>query len=176
MAFRGGPENPYPEIPTLPTAFEEIQQKLTEFIGELQTIELDSISRSATGLLQGMNELVRSPTLIAAVESLDTTLANTNYAIKDLQALLEDIDTQVVPAVAGLDTVRARAAAAMQETEATMASLRVLLEPGSPIAYQLEAAFKELAAASRAMQALVDYLERNPGALVRGRETKEENR
>lgn len=175
LVLRGGPENPYPEIPTLPTAFEEIQQKLTEFVGELQTVELDSISRSFTDLMQSMNDLVSSPSLIAAVESLDSTLANTNDAINDLQALMHEIDTEVVPTVAGLDTVRVRAAAAMQETEATMASLRVLLEPGSPIAYRLEATLKELAAASRAMQALVDYLERNPGALIRGREAKEEN-
>jgi paraquat-inducible protein B len=173
--FRGGPHSPYPEVPTLPTTFAQIEQQVTRFVSELETIPLDSIGQSLASLLNGLDQLANSPAIKETLESLDETLRSTSRMMVRLENVLIDVDSQVAPLAANLDTLRIEGANALREARLTMEGVRVLLEPGAPISYELEQTLKELADAARSVQALVDYLERNPSALVRGREVKEEN-
>ncbi len=174
--FRGGPDTRYPEIPTLPTAFEEIQQKLTGFITQLNKVEIDSIALSARQLMNSLNEVASSPSLVAAVESIDSTMQNLNLAVTDLRDLLASIETNVVPLAGSVDSTRLAATATLQQAEGALLNLRTLLEPGSPMVVQLEETLADLSAVSESMQAVADYLERNPGALVRGRKITEEEK
>ncbi len=172
--YRGGPDAPYPEIPTLPTPLEEIQRKASEFIAKLQTIEIDSLMLALTETFQGTNRLVNSPKLADAVASLDNSLKNADAAVVRLEELLASLQVEVAPVAANIDSTRTAATATLREAQSTLAQIRVLLEPGSPLTYRLENALTELSAAAQALQAFADYLERNPGALVRGREVTEE--
>jgi paraquat-inducible protein B len=174
LVLRGGPETPYPEVPTLPTPFEEIQRKASEFIAKLQTIELDSLLAALTATFEGTNRLVNSPRLADAVVSLDNSLRSTDEAMKRLETLLTVMQAEVVPVAANIDSTRTAATATLHEAQATLEQIRILLEPGSPLTHNLERALTELSAAAHALQAFADYLERNPGALVRGREVTEE--
>ncbi len=172
--FRGGPDTPYPEVPTLPTAFAQIQQQITAFVSELDQIPLDSIGQSLASLLHALDELANSQQIVQTIESLDETLKGTTRMMARLEEVLVDVDQRIGPLTANLDTLRAEGAATMREARLTLESLRVQMEPGAPISYELEQTLKELAAAARSIQALAELLERNPSALVRGREVKEE--
>jgi paraquat-inducible protein B len=172
--LRGGPETPYPEVPSLPTPFQEFQQQAAEFIAKFKAIDLESLSKSLDDALTGMSDFINSPKLADAVASLDNTLQATNEAVVELDNLLEDIDTQILPMAASFDSTRTAADITLAEAQATLEGIRVLLEPGSPLTYRLDAALKDISETARAMQALADYLERNPGALVRGRQVNEE--
>jgi phospholipid/cholesterol/gamma-HCH transport system substrate-binding protein len=174
--FVDAPGSPYTEIPTLPTTMQELQQKLTEFFAELDRIELDSIAVSAGELIEGLNQLANSPRLAEAVEGLATTLESSNETVIRLRQLAESLDARVTPLASKLEATQDEAGETMREARAALQSIRILLEPGSPLTYQLETTLKELSAAARAMQALVDYLERNPGSALRGRKITEENR
>lgn len=174
IVFRGGPDTPYPEIPTLPSALEEIQRKAGEFIAKLQTVELDSLLQALTKTFEGVNRLVNSPKLAEAIESLDNSLKSANAAMVRLETLLTSLELEVVPVAANIDSTRTAATVTLREAQATLEQIRVLLEPGSPLTHSLESALTELSAAAKSLQALADYLERNPGALVRGKEVTEE--
>jgi paraquat-inducible protein B len=172
--FRGGPETPYPEVPSLPTPFQELQQQAAEFIAKFEAIDIESLSRSLDDALTGMSDFINSPVLADAVASLDNTLKDTNKAVAKLEILLEDIDAQILPMAANFDSTRTAADKTLAEAKATLEGIKVLLEPGSPLTYRLDAALKDISETAQAMQALADYLERNPGALVRGRQVNEE--
>lgn len=172
--FRGGPETPYPELPTLPTPFEEMQRKISEFIGKLETIEIDSLLLAMTATFEGTSQLVNSPKLADAVASLDNSLRSANAAMLGLEDLLANLEAEVAPAAANIDSTRVAATATLREAQSTLEQIRVLLEPGSPLTFSLENVLTELSSAAKSLQALADYLERNPGALVRGREVTEE--
>ena len=174
--FRGGPDDPHPEIPTIPAPFEQLQQKAMTFFSELQQIPLDSIGETLQSLLTGLDELVNSPAVLTALTSLDTTLIRTSEMMASLEDVLTKIDSNIDPLAADLDSVRFETAATMKEARLTLESLRILLEPGAPLSYQLEQTLREISAAARSIQALTDYLERNPGALLRGKDVSEENR
>jgi paraquat-inducible protein B len=173
VVFFDLPGSPYQEIPHLPTAFAALQQQLARFVNELSEIDLDSISESINGTLAGVSNLVNSPTILHAVASLDTTLHSIGDAVREMKALAEDVQANVIPMTASIDSTREKASIALEEATATMAAIRMQLEPGSPLTYELQAALRELSEASRAMTEFVEYLERNPGALVRGREVSE---
>jgi paraquat-inducible protein B len=172
--FRGGPETPYPEVPSLPTPFQEFQQQAAEFIAKFEAIDLESLSKSLDDALSGMSDFINSPKLADAVASLDNTLKATNKAVAELETLLEDSDAQILPIVASFDSTRTAADKTLAEAQATLEGIRVLLEPGSPLIHRLDAALKDISETAQAMQALADFLERNPGALVRGRQVNEE--
>jgi paraquat-inducible protein B len=172
--FRSREGAPYPEVPTLPTAFEQIQQQVTQLVSELQTLPLDSIGESISSMFRGLDRLANSPELEEAILSLQTTLDNTGRVMARLEAVLDDVEKNIGPMAANVDSVRRESAAALREARSTLESVRLLIEPGAPLAYELEEALREFTEAARSIQALVDYLERNPGSLVRGREVKEE--
>ena len=69
-----------------------------------------------------------------------------------------------------------RLRATSEKADATLEGVRVLLEPGSPLTYQLGHTLEEVAAAARSVRALADSLERDPSVLVRGRYVPEDGR
>jgi paraquat-inducible protein B len=173
VVFFDLPNSPYQEIPHLPTAFAALQQQLGRFVNELAEIDLDSIAESINGTLRGVRDLVGSPSILHAVASLDTTLQSIDAAVREMKQLAEDVQTNVIPMTTNIDSTRVVATHALEETAAMMATIRLQLKPGSPFTYELQTALRELAEASRALTEFVDYLERNPGALLRGREVSE---
>ena len=64
------------------------------------------------------------------------------------------------------------AAETLGEVKTTLAGVRDVLQPGSPLVYQLEMTLRELAAASQAMRSLTESIERNPSAFLRGKEAR----
>jgi paraquat-inducible protein B len=172
--FRGGPHSPHPEVPTMPTAFAQIEQEARDFFSELQRIPLDSIGSSLASLLDGIDRLVNSDQVVQTIESLDETLQNTSSMMVRLEDVLMTVEGRIGPLTENLDTMRVESAATMREARMTMESLRVLIEPGAPISYELQQALREFAAAARSIQALVEYLERTPSAPVRGKDVSQE--
>jgi paraquat-inducible protein B len=80
---------------------------------------------------------------------------------------IADIDTGVTPELRSslVEFRRALATAegVLKDTDGT------LLGPDAPIQLELRNALQEVARAARAVRVLADYLERNPGALIRGK-------
>ena len=52
---------------------------------------------------------------------------------------------------------------------ATAKSIQNVVSPGSPIIYRLDTTLEEMDRTSKSLRALVEYLERNPSAIVRGK-------
>ena len=140
-----------PEIPTLPSITEELQDSVTEIMAKLKRIPFDKIGDELLGTTQGANRLMNSPDLKEAVRSM-------NLALKDVQQLAQTADREVVKLTAGLEKSLTAAAKILEQ-----------LEPGSPMAVDVGNALEELAASARSIRALSDYLERHPEALLKGK-------
>jgi paraquat-inducible protein B len=57
----------------------------------------------------------------------------------------------------------------MKETRAALVSLQQTLDPNSPLAVHLNQTLDSLTETSESLGEFTDYLQRNPGALIRGR-------
>jgi paraquat-inducible protein B len=156
------PDAKYVEIPTVPTAFERVQMQASEFLMKLSAVDFDALVHSVRQAIDAVNTLVGSPKLRAAVDGLDGTIRNLDDAIADIRRLAGGFETAFVP-------LGGRLRATADKADASLEGVRVLLQPGSPLTYQLGRTLEEVGAAARAVRGLADTLERDPAVLVRGK-------
>jgi paraquat-inducible protein B len=167
---------PYPEIPTVRTGMEGIEEEAYRIISEIGAVRLDSLVIVATGAFKEVGDLAASPELAAAMGKLPGTVDRLNATIVDLQSLVSRVDSAVAPLGGDVRRTAEQASATLARLDSTLAEAVVVIEgaqgvvePESPMFVQFERAMLELGAASRALRDLADYLERNPSSLVRGR-------
>lgn len=158
------------EIPTIPTTLEQAQTAAREIIDELRTIKFGPMVQKATDALDGVNALVNSPALHTAVDALPGAVNNLNESVASMRKLAEDLRGQVAPVSKRLDMTLSGADQALSTVRETASTARVLIAPGSPLDHDLRSTLRDISDAARAMAQLADYLERNPTALLYGKQ------
>jgi paraquat-inducible protein B len=151
-----------PEIPTLPTTIEQATQVVKDIVERLGQIDLEALVSSATGTLEALRELAGSPEARGALASLDETLAS-------LRELSRRLDQTIGPLGESLRSTAQETQRLEEQLSRTLGAVQQIVQPGSPLTQQLATALQDVSAAARSVRALADSLERNPGAIVRGR-------
>lgn len=169
------PEVPYREIPTLPTALEEIQMRASRIIAEIEKADLARLIEDLKGTIAGVRELVTAPGLRNAVAHLDETVARADAALAAVEKTARDLDDDGRLGQSLRDT-SAKAGAALEAARVTLESARGTVGPDSDLALQLRTTLAEVALAATAVRRLADVLERDPSAIVRGRGAPEDTR
>lgn len=177
----------YPEIPTVPSSFEELSKTLEE-------LPLKGIVTKLELAVDGIQKLVNAPETSGSIEALNRTL-------KDTQQVMQRIDKQIDPLVTSLanaseaaresltqlkssaSTVEGDARGVMETTEETLKTAQETLKQAektlgtysenSYSTYELNKALKEMYSAARSLRLLSDQLERHPEALLRGKQKQE---
>ena len=167
FAVSGGP---YQEIPTVPTVLQKAQSALGEIIGDIQALDLGPLLTNATQALEGINKLVNLPDTRRAMEQLDDTLVSMNEGMAALKVASLSLDKRAVEIGGNVAQFTSDMRVALAKMQVTLATVDGFVEPTSPLAVRLNAALEEITGAARSVRLLADYLERNPAALVRGRD------
>ena len=187
LAQLRGVDSDLPEIPTVRSNMQELLDNLQDWMADIQSgIDISEIGERVESILEGIDELAHSGDLRASLaglnelindESLQNLSASLDTVLADLQTTLReatrlfrdaggDVDglvTDLKPAIAGLT-------ATLAEAESVLAAARAQLDGTSPQIYQLESTLRELEGAAIAVREFFDYLERNPEALIRGKQ------
>ena len=167
FAVSGGP---YQEIPTVQTVLQKAQSALGEIIGDIQALDLAPLLDNATQALAGINKLVNLPDTRRALEQLDDTLVSMNEGMAALKVASLSLDKRAVEIGGNVAQFTSDMRLALTKMRETLATVDGFVEPTSPLAVRLNAALEEVSNAARSVRLLADYLERNPAALVRGRD------
>ena len=163
------PEVPYPEIPTIVTGLEEIQQEVKELIAEIGKVQLDSLVLDLRNSVDGIDRLINSVNFQTLADSIQVVLHQVHTTFAAFEHVATSVDTIVVPLqVAVLEASRDAQEAAAQ-AEQLVADIRKQVGPGAPLSLQLQGTLAEIASAAASLRALTDYLERNPSAIIRGK-------
>lgn len=170
--FRGE-DPPHPEIPTVTTGFEELQEQLYTIVRKAAAIEIDSVVSAVIDVVERVEELVGTPEVGEAVQTLTGTVAALDSTILEARSLMATMDSTITPLRTSLTETGERFRASADELDAALLGVRTTLEPGSPIAVELQTTLRELSEAARSFRELAQYLERNPSALIRGRPERE---
>lgn len=158
------------EIPTIPTTLEQAQQAAAEIIANLKQVDFAEFGRALRASIDGINATVNAPGLQKALQSLPETLVALNKTLASVQQLAGNLDQRSGPLIVSIQQASERSTAAVEQARATLQSMQGLADTGAPLAGQLVGVLEELRGTARSIRLLADYLERNPSALVRGRE------
>jgi paraquat-inducible protein B len=173
----------YREIPTVPTELEQVQDELRKAFTQLAKIDFNAVTVAMTHAFEGIERFTNSPALNASLRSLEQTMPKFDEAIVNIQRLAVTLDknasdlstdlqqtsaaTRAV--LAEIETAVKQAGITMKEAEGTMIGARAVIDPDSPVFYELTKSLREISGAARSLRLLAGYLERNPRALIFGK-------
>jgi paraquat-inducible protein B len=182
--FRG--ERPrYPEVPTVPSDVQRALAGVQDFITRLSNeIDVAQLLRDIQGTAAGLNALANSEDLRAAlagmnrittteaptlVRSLDASAAELHSLLGDSRALVQRIDAQIDPIAAELVPALERMQGVLAASQTTLEIASRQMRSDSEIAVEVRTTLEELQGAARALRVLLDYVDRHPEALLRGK-------
>src|SRR5262245_25842457 len=158
------------EIPTVPTTLEQASTAAREIIDELRSIKFGPMVQDASEALESLKQLLSSPALHSTVDALPGTVKNFNETISSVNRLSGDLQGRVDPLAKRLDSTLVGAGQTFTSVRDTVGTARTLIEPGSPLDHDLRKTLQDVSGAARALAQLADYLERNPTALLYGKQ------
>jgi paraquat-inducible protein B len=164
------------EIPTVSTNLEQIQKQATDALAKLDRIDLNRMVASITNAADSINNLTGSQDLKDTLASMRQTVPNLNRTITSLRATLENANQRITPLVASLQKSSEEANATMKDTRDALLEVKANLDSDSPLSVNINTALEELADTTRSVGELTDYLQRNPGSLVRGKYVPDKDR
>jgi paraquat-inducible protein B len=171
------------EIPTQPSTIEAVQETLQTVIQKISRLPLDQILEDVRTAINSVTTVINNPQLAEVVPNLNATLVN----VKRLSATVDEeltpvldrlgnssgtVEDTLAQARATLGDAR-RALAALERAasraEQTMGSANTLVQPNSPVMFDMSTALREVTAAARSMRNLTDTIARDPNSLLFGR-------
>jgi paraquat-inducible protein B len=113
-------------------------------------------------------------------DSLQTTLADGRTLMKDAskdldgvssdaRRLLQDVDVQIKPLVKDIQAALVSAKKAMDGATNTLVHMNGLVGERSDTRQKLNRTLDEFSAAAKSLKSLMDYLERHPESLLKGK-------
>ena len=171
---------PYPEIPTIPTDFQQVQETAMRALAKLDQVDIVKLTQSITDAGNAASNLLNSPDLKETLAALRTTTRNLNISLQtttrnldttlgSIRDLADNLNNRGSPLLVSLKKASDQAGVTLAQMSSAVAELRTTLAPDAPLTYRLDVALENFAEASSAVRELTDYLQRNPSAIVRGR-------
>src|SRR5881296_179223 len=120
---------PVPELPTLPTALEEMTKSVSDVLAELRAVPFEAIGKGVNDVIANVNGIVKKPELHAAVDQLPGLVESAKDLVGDLRAHTGPLATSAQGTV---DEAR-RAA---ESARAALDDVRTLLAPDGPLAVE----------------------------------------
>lgn len=183
------PRADIPVVPAVPSMIAEFTASVSDLLAKLRQIDYAGISTDLKSLLTSVRTKVDALELQPAVDEvkgaaaavrvlasdpkIGEAFANVNHTLAQLGVMIGHFDQQVVPAGEELQKTLAEARGAMAQLNTAAASVRNLVGPQTGIGEEAVRTLQRVGDAADAMQRLVDFLERNPKALLTGRPATE---
>ncbi len=181
-----GVDTAHPEIPTIPSNIQEILAGIQDWaVNVRDTVDLGELSTSLNDALRNIADLAASEDLAASIAgfsrlvnnrelgdliaNLNSTLAEVREAAQEAGEFMENTDTEVATLADDLKPVLARLEDTLTQADGALAAASRQLRGDTAEAHQIQATFREIELASRAMREFFDYMERNPEAFIRGK-------
>ena len=139
-------------FPTVPTPMEEISAKFMRILQKVDSLPIEQIGKDLRDTVRGAKQITESPEILEAVKNLNATLAETRLLVSDLR-------TKVTPEISLV----------LEEARQSLANAEQMLNTDSPLQIRMNSALDEITGAARSLRLLMDYLERHPESLLRGK-------
>jgi paraquat-inducible protein B len=189
-----GIKSEYPEIPTQASTLDRLAEKLKKvnlnkiadkLIDVLDNIDnvvgdpkIENIISNVNAASKNLNQLVLNADKMImdidgrakkVLDSLVVTSSDAQKFLGDARKLAKDADSQVQPVSDRVQDAMVSAKGAMDQAKTTLAGINNYVGENSDTRHKLNRALDEIAASARSLNSLMDYLERHPEALLKGK-------
>jgi paraquat-inducible protein B len=182
-----GMDAEHPEIPTIRSDIQELLAKMQDWLANIRdNVDMDALSQGLTDALTGFASLTNSPDLHETIAGLNSlvndsdvqqmgssfaqALDEVSAAATDASRLFKSADAEIVALGGDIGPVLRELTATLEAAEGTLEAARHQLRGDSAQVYQLQATLREVEGAAAALREFFDYLERNPEALIKGKQ------
>ena len=164
------PGSPLQEIPAVPNTLEQAQAVAVRIFERLDKVDFNAVFTQMTLMLDSIRQLTTSPALKEVVAHSEQTREQLDHTLAGAQQTLSTVNGQIPPLSESLQKTSSSADAAAKQAKLTLGTVQTTIEPNSPINYQALQTLQDVSAAAHSIKELADYLQRNPSAIVRGRD------
>jgi len=172
-------------LPTVPSTIPDLEAKVSSILAKLDQLPYDQIGTDVSKVLATLDGTLKdvnttlgainsdvTPGLRKTLDDLQSVIATAddvlkkgvNETLSQVNATLEDLRKPLAAA----DVALRNADVVLKNADAT------ILGRDAPVQQDLRDALQEITLAARSLRTLMDYLERHPESLIRGK-TKQEN-
>ena len=170
------PGSPLQEIPAVPTTLEQAQQVAVRIFERLDKVDFANVFQQMTGTMESIRAIANSPELKTAISNSEKTREELARTLGTARQTMDSLHTQIRPLSSSLQKTSTSTDAAAKQATLTLGTVQTTIEPNSPVNYQVVQTLQDVSAAARSIKELAEYLQRNPSAIVRGRDLSEDMR
>lgn len=149
-------------VPVLGGGADDIATAASNLMNRLNGIPFETIGQNLNQTLAGANALLNDRQVTQTLASLQSTLANT-------QALVNNLDRGMTPMLQRLPAIAAALDDAVKRTDKLVGSVEAGYGGDSRFNRDVSQMMTQLSDAARSVRVLADLLSRHPEALIRGR-------
>ena len=171
---------PVPEMPVVASTIPDLEAKLSGIVAKLDKLPFDQIGADVTKALAAVNVTLEDASKLvnrldtSVVPELKTTLEEARRMIATADGVLKTgVNGTLDQVNATLEELRrplAAADAVLKNADTVLTNAdATLLGRGAPVQQDLRDALQEVTVAARSLRILMDYLERHPESLIRGK-------
>jgi paraquat-inducible protein B len=164
------PGSPLQEIPAVPNTLEQAQAIAGRIFEKLDKVDFGVLFAHMNDALLSIQGITGSPALKEVVANSEKTREQLTRALATTQDTLNTVKSRVPPLSDSLQKTSTSAQEAAKQATLTLGTVQTTIEPNSPINYQALQTLQDVSAAAHSIKELADYLQRNPSAIVRGRD------
>lgn len=188
FVYQPGAPTPYPTVPTIGTAMDELISGVADGLKKFNSLDLDSVVKELRAVLSNAKDQIAALEVkkindnlvgITADVHLLTSNAKLATAVDRLDAALAGIDELAQKANQGIDPLLKDLEKITQQTQAGLAKideattdLSKMANPRGPVLMRLQNVLEQTERGARAMMELATDLKRNPNALLLGKDHK----
>lgn len=175
-----------PQLPTIPATLDQLAGSVEGILNDLRDVDFKGISDELKGTLAGANALVHSQHIQQALVELEGTLRGSNElandkglrdtlvrlddTVRSLNVILASFEKRSDSLAENTDEALAEGRRALIQARKTMKMIDAILAEDSQLQYNTNRMTSELAETARAIRSFVQYLERNPNAVLFGKQ------
>jgi len=146
----------YPVFPTISAPLGRITQRVDNILKKIESIPLDKIGQNINDILQKVDRIP-----IAEIgDNMKIAIASLTQTLDELKDLSGNINQEMMPKVNE----------SLGQLESAISGINSTLGPDSALNYNARTMTDELSIAVRSMRSLLEYLEKDPQALIFGKE------
>jgi paraquat-inducible protein B len=188
FSFNEPGETEYPVVPTIPTEMDELISGITDALKKINELDIATLLTEMRNVLKGakgqiealdlkevndnITAITRDVRALTSDGRIKTSLSNLDEALKEIKELSSKANENMDPLLADIREVAEKTRQSLAKIEAATEDISKVSDPRSPLLLDFQNLLHETETASRALRELSNDLKRNPGSLLRGKESE----